>query len=36
MQAARREAEAKRLGFGTVLGPDLARVRDAILEAVTS
>lgn len=36
MQAARRESEAKRLGFGTVLGPDLARVRDAILEAVTS
>jgi DNA repair protein RadA/Sms len=36
MQAARREAEAKRLGFGTVLGPDLARVRDAIVEAVTS
>ncbi|WP_375389276.1 DNA repair protein RadA [uncultured Amnibacterium sp.] len=36
MQAARRESEAKRLGFGTVLGPDLARVRDAIVEAVTS
>jgi DNA repair protein RadA/Sms len=36
MQAARREAEAKRLGFGTLLGPDLARLRDAIIEAVTS
>jgi DNA repair protein RadA/Sms len=36
MQAARREAEAKRLGFVTLLGPDLARLRDAILAAVTS
>jgi DNA repair protein RadA/Sms len=36
MQAARREAEAKRLGFGTLIGPDLARLRDAIVLAVTS
>ena len=36
LQAARREAEAKRLGFGTLLGPDLARLRDAILAAVTA
>ena len=36
MQAARREAEAKRLGFGTLLGPDLARLRDAIIAVVTS
>ncbi|MGN6445313.1 DNA repair protein RadA [Amnibacterium sp.] len=35
-QAARRETEAKRLGFGTLLGPDLAWLRDAVLEAVTS
>ena len=34
MQASRREAEAKRLGFGTLLGPDLARLRDAIVEAI--
>ena len=34
VQAARREAEAKRLGFTTLLGPDLATLRDAILEAV--
>jgi DNA repair protein RadA/Sms len=35
-QAARREAEAKRLGFGTLLGPDLAHLRDAILQAITT
>lgn len=35
-QAARREAEAKRLGFGTLIGPDLARLRDAIVQAVTT
>ncbi|MGT2425861.1 DNA repair protein RadA [Amnibacterium kyonggiense] len=36
VQAARRESEAKRLGFGTLLGPDLAWLRDAVIEAVTS
>jgi len=35
-QAARRESEAKRLGFGTLLGPDLAHIRDAILQAITT
>ena len=35
-QAARREAEAKRLGYTTLLGPDLARLRDAIVAAVSS
>jgi DNA repair protein RadA/Sms len=34
VQAARRETEAKRLGFTTLLGPDLARLRDAIVQAV--
>ncbi|MBW4043196.1 MAG: DNA repair protein RadA [Acidobacteria bacterium] len=34
VQAARRESEAKRLGFTTLIGPDLARLRDAILAAV--
>jgi DNA repair protein RadA/Sms len=34
VQAGRRESEAKRLGFTTLLGPDLARLRDAIVEAV--
>ena len=34
VQAARRESEAKRLGFSTLIGPDLARLRDAILAAV--
>ncbi|GAA2751236.1 DNA repair protein RadA [Amnibacterium kyonggiense] len=36
VQASRRESEAKRLGFGTLLGPDLAWLRDAVIEAVTS
>lgn len=36
VQAARREAEAKRLGFTTLIGPDLARLRDAIVAAVAS
>jgi DNA repair protein RadA/Sms len=35
-QAARRESEAKRLGFSTLIGPDLATLRDAILAAVTT
>jgi DNA repair protein RadA/Sms len=34
VQAARRESEAKRLGFTTLIGPDLARLRDAIVAAV--
>ena len=34
VQADRREAEAKRLGYRTLLGPDLATLRDAILEAI--
>lgn len=36
VQAARRETEAKRLGFARLIGPDLATLRDAILEAVAS
>jgi DNA repair protein RadA/Sms len=33
-QSGRRAAEARRLGYGTLLGPDAATVRGAIQQAV--
>ncbi len=36
VQAQRRESEARRLGFTTLIGPDLAKLRDAIVAAVTT